>query len=270
MWTLAAASTRLRYALASSMRVVIAANFPRDETLGTSRVPLRLATELGKLGVDVSLVFADDLPRVPGGRADQLTAPFRMASTLATRARAADVVDVAGFDAWAYAYFARARRPGQAIVARSNGLWYRALVADGKPNRSMGRALVSRLYQEQVLCRWERASLSGADIALLPSLNDGEDVVRLGWKTAAGVAVVHHGVDDFFASAPPLEPRRDVAFVGGFIRRKGSDIVSQAMSRVLRERPGLCFTLFGTGAPASTVLGSFDPEVRSRVTAVES
>ena len=45
------------------MKVVLACNFPGDETLGSSRVPLRLARELGALGVDVDLVFASDLPQ---------------------------------------------------------------------------------------------------------------------------------------------------------------------------------------------------------------
>jgi hypothetical protein len=87
--------------------VVLACNFPGDERLGTSRVPLRLADGLRQLGWQVSLLFAAD---VGGPRQSQLnlaTAPARMARLLMRRAGDADVVDIAGFDAWIYARLAR-------------------------------------------------------------------------------------------------------------------------------------------------------------------
>jgi glycosyltransferase involved in cell wall biosynthesis len=254
------------------MRVALACNFPRDEKLGSSRVPLRLAEELGRLGVDVSLVFADDLPRGPGGRGDVLTAPFRMAVELARVARDAEVVDVAGFDAWAYERFARRWRPRQAIVSRSNGLWELALDANGPPGAARGRSAVrvfmSGLYQRNLLLRWERASIVRADLGLFASSGDAREAVRRGWKTAAEVAVVNHGVDEAFISEVPLEERRDVAFVGTFYYRKGSDIVARAMSNALRARPALRLSLFGAGMPEGEVLSAFDADVRARVTVV--
>jgi glycosyltransferase involved in cell wall biosynthesis len=253
------------------MKVVLACNFPRDEKLGTSRTPLRLARELGNAGVSASLLFSEDLPRIRGGaRADQLSAPFRMAAVLARRAADADVVDIAGFDAWAYARLARRLRPRQAIVSRSNGLWGNNLATSGDLGQGPWRSRLSRVYQEQVLCRWERASLAGADLALFLSQPDADEVVRRGWKTRDRVAAVNPGVDDFFASAVPLADRRDVAFVGTFFHRKGSDVVSAAMSRVLRERPALGLTLFGTGVPEAAVRSSFPEEIRPRVTVVEA
>jgi glycosyltransferase involved in cell wall biosynthesis len=252
-----------------SVRVVIASNFPRDEKLGTSRTPLRLATELAKLGIDVSLIFAEDLTPVPAGRTDQLTAPFRMALTLAKRARQADVVDIAGFDGWPYAHFARRRRPGQAIVSRSNGLWFKALAAEGRWDTGTARGVASHLYQRLLLLQWERSSLCQSDVALFLSHDDRAEIVRRGWKSSEGVAVVNPAVDGFFTSPFPLEQRRNVAFVGTFFHRKGSDVVGQSMSRILRERPGLSLALFGTGMPAADVLAAFDPLVRPRVIVVE-
>ena len=98
----------------SPFKVMLACNFARDERLGTSRTPLRLAEELARTGFTVSLLFAEDLPRVKQTHLDLLTAPLRMARALVKQAADADVVDIAGFDAWAYARFARHRRPGQA------------------------------------------------------------------------------------------------------------------------------------------------------------
>jgi glycosyltransferase involved in cell wall biosynthesis len=254
------------------MRVALACNFPRDEKLGTSRVPLRLAEHLGRQGADVSLLFAEDLPRGPRGRGDVLTAPFRMAATLARRAREADVVDIAGFDAWPYARLARRFRPGQATISRSNGLWVEALAANGprqeRTRPSSVRTLLSDLYQRNLLLRWERTSIAAADVALFPCRGDAREVVRRGWKEEAGVAAVNHGVDPFFASTVPLATRRDVAVVGTFYYRKGNDIVARAMSSALRARPTLGLTLFGPGVPESEVRAAFDADVRARVTVV--
>ena len=248
------------------MKVVLACNFPGDETLGSSRVPLRLARELGALGVDVDLVFASDLPQAGHGRLAQLTAPWRMARALMTRARGADVVDIAGSDGWVYERIARRVRPQQALVSRSNGLWDRALAADGHIEKGAARAWLSRLYQQHLLCRWERASIVSSDIVVFGSSDDGDEVVRRGWKTASGVAIVAPGVDDTMASVVPLDQRADVAFVGTFFRRKGHDIVGAAMSRVMQDRPLLGLTLFAPGVPDSWVHEAFAPDVRARVT----
>jgi glycosyltransferase involved in cell wall biosynthesis len=252
-----------------SVRVVIASNFPRDEKLGTSRTPLRLATELAGLGIDVSLIFAEDLTAVPTGRTDQLTAPFRMALALASSAREADVVDIAGFDGWPYAHFARRWRPGQAIVSRSNGLWFKALAVEGRLEAGTARGLASHLYQRLVLRRWEQSSICQSDLALFLSHDDRGEILRRGWKSSEGLAVVNPAADEFFASPIPLEQRRNVAFVGTFFHRKGSDVVGKSMSRILRDRPGLSLTLFGTGLAADDVLAAFDPLVRPRVIVVE-
>jgi glycosyltransferase involved in cell wall biosynthesis len=251
------------------LEVVIASNFPKDETLGTARTPIRLAGELEKIGVRVDTLFADDLPRAPRGRVGHLTAPFRMAFALARRARRADVVDIAGWDGFAYGRFARRSRPGQGLVARSNGLWYRALGVDQGPTERRQTRLLRDLYQRNINCRWERSSIEGAHLALFLSRADRDEIVRQGWKTDAGAAAVNPGVDEFFASPTPLAERRDVAFVGTFFHCKGSDVVAAAMSRVMRERTGLRFKLFGVGLPASTVLSSFDPSVRARVSVAD-
>src|SRR6476646_2488698 len=103
--------------MSSVKKVVLACNFPGDERLGSSRVPLRSAAELEKMGIEVTRIFAEDLPKVGGGgRADQLTAPARMAAMLAGMAGDADIVDIAGFDAWLYARAARWLRPRQGLV----------------------------------------------------------------------------------------------------------------------------------------------------------
>lgn len=247
------------------MKVVLACNFPKDERLGSSRVPLRLAAELGKLDVAVRLVFADDLPRVTGVHLQQVTSPIRMAQAVWGPGADADVVDIAGFDAAAYAVVARRLRRHQAIVSRSNGLWDKALAVNGDTGASRLRRAASWAFQKKVLCGFERESITRADLAIFGAREDADEVVRRGWKSADAVAVVPLGVDDFFASGVPIEDRTGVAFVGTFLHRKGSDIVAAAMTRVLHDRPAERLSIMGPGMTTEQVLSAFAPGVRAQV-----
>lgn len=247
------------------MRVVLASNFPRDERLGSARTPLRLEPELRRLGVDLVTLFAEELPAAPRGRAAELSAPFRMAWALEKYAKTADIVDVAGGDGFAYFRYARALRPRQVLVAHSNGLWDLALAAEDPGRQTLVRRVASRLYQDQIICRWEQSSIRRSDVAVFLSRADADAVVRRGWKTQDGVRGINPGVDEFFMHGDALETRRDVAFVGTFFHRKGKDVVSQVMSELMLERPGLALTLFGVGMPAEAVRREFDERVRSRV-----
>lgn len=247
------------------MRVVLASNFPRDEKLGSARTPLRLEPELRRLGVDLVALFADQIPEAPRGRAAELSAPLRVAWAVEQHAKNADVVDIAGGDGFAYFRYARARRPEQALVARSNGLWDLAVAGEDPARQTPLRRVLSGLYQDQVICRWERSAIRRSDMAVFLSRCDAEEVVRRGWKPNSGVAGVNPGVDDFFMHGTALETRSDVAFVGTFYHRKGSDIVTRVMSELLVERPALGLTIFGSGLPEGAVPEGFDARVRSRV-----
>jgi glycosyltransferase involved in cell wall biosynthesis len=252
------------------VKVVLASNFARDERLGSARTPIRLEPELRALGVDVLGVYAGDLPAARGARGAVLSAPFRIATALRDLARDADVVDVAGGDGFAYFAYARAARPRQALVARSNGLWDLALAGEGPRERGALRTLTSHLYQKHLICRWERRSIRTADMAVFLSRWDAEEVVRRGWRTPDGVAAVNPGTDPFFTAPAARGARRDVAFVGTFFHRKGRDIVVSVMSRLLAERPALGLTLCGVGMSAEQARSFFDASVRPRVTVFES
>ncbi len=247
------------------MKVVLACSFPRDEKLGSARTPLRLEPELARLGVEVVSLFAEDLPSAPPGRATELSAPLRMAWAVERRAAGADLVDIAGGDGIAYFRYARVRRPRQALVARSNGLWDLALAGEDQLRKSSLKRVASRLYQDQIICRWERGAIRSSDLAVFLSRCDADEVVRRGWRTRDGVSAVNPGVDPFFRGDTELAGRKDVAFVGSFFHRKGSDVVISVMTELMQERPSLGLTLFGAGMAPEAALALFEPSVRSRV-----
>jgi glycosyltransferase involved in cell wall biosynthesis len=253
------------------LNVVLASNAVRDERLGTSKVPMRIAAELAALGVRVTSVFASDLPQVRPARLADMTAPLRMAAALARiPLEQAQIVDISGWDAWAYALWARPRRPRQVIVARSNGLWRRSLPFkfEGADERSAPRRLVSGLVQG-TLCRWERASIRAADLAVFGARGDAEYAVAHGWKRPEQVAVVAPAADDAFASDVPLEARSGLFYVGTFLYQKGGAVAADAMAIVMTRRPDVTATFVGPGVPSELILAHFPPALHARVRIVE-
>jgi glycosyltransferase involved in cell wall biosynthesis len=252
----------------ANLSVVLASNFIRDERFGSSKVPLRIAAELEAVGVSVTSVFAGDLPRVPSGKVDQFSSPYRMARAMRAKAASAQVVDIAGWDAWVYARWAHRKRPQQVVVARSNGLWCRSQPFKGGAERSALRRFISGVVQAE-LCRWERASIEEADLAVFGARSDAAYVVERGWKRADQIAVISPGIDDAFESPVPLDNRSGVFYVGSFIHQKGGDLAADALSLVLAARPDVTATFVGPGAPAEEIQDRFPAAIRSRVRVVD-
>jgi len=247
------------------LNVILASNVVRDERFGGSKVPLRIAAELEALGVQVTTLFASDLPRVPHPKLSLVSSPFRMARALAKVGPARDqIVDIAGWDAWLYARWARRKCPQQAIVARSNGLWCRGLPFKGGEGRSAGRRLVSKLVQGQ-LCRWERESIRAADLAIFGTHSDADYAIERGWISPERIAVINPAVDDEFASDVPLDARAGLFYVGSYHHQKGGDAAADAAALVMARRSDVTATFVGPGVPPAEILGRFAPESRARV-----
>jgi glycosyltransferase involved in cell wall biosynthesis len=246
------------------MKVTIAMNFPPDDRLGSSKIALREADELERLGVHVERVFQDALMSPRKGRPADLTSPGRVAAALLSRAKTSDVVDVAGWDGFAYAHLARRLRQEQAVVARSNGLWTRVLETEPHTGGALKRA-GSFLLQSGVYCRWEEASLRHAHWARTLSSPDRDDIAARGWKPPERISVVNPAADDAFDSEDGLEGRSGVVFMGSWLRRKGRRATAAALSRLLAARPTLSFTVLGAGFREDEVRADFDESVRHRV-----
>ena len=249
------------------MNVTIACNFPTDDRLGSPKIALREADELERLGVRVERVFREALPGPQVGRTAELTAPYRVAAALWARAKASDVVDIAGGDGFAYARMARRTSPHQAVVARSNGLWVRVL--ETEPNTgNVIRKVASAVLQSAVFCRWEAAALKSAHWARTLSSPDRDDIAARGWKPVERISVVNPAADDAFDSDAPLDRREGVVFMGSWLRRKGKRAAAAALSRLLAQRPNLDVRVLGSGFTIEHVQSDFDSAVRQRVSVV--
>ena len=194
---------------------------------------------------------------------------MRVAGALWPAAASSDVVDIAGWDGFVYARLARALRPRQAVVARSNGLWTRALVADGRRSRSMLREFGSGLLQQGVFCRREPKPLENAPWARPLSSPDRDDIVARGWKHAERVSFVNPAADRVFDTGAPIPERSGIAFVGSWVSRKGTGVTIAALSRLLQAHPELRFTVIGAGRPEAKVHADFDARLRSRISVLE-
>lgn len=123
-------------------------------------------------------------------------------------------------------------------------------VADVEPGV---RGHLTRLHAAAV-ARLERAAVSGADVVLCCSDEDGRELRRLG---ARRLALVPNGVD--LPNGPPHDPLtgRDVVFVGSLDWRPNAlaavELAREIWPRVTRRLPGLRLVLVGRNPP---------PEVR--------
>jgi glycosyltransferase involved in cell wall biosynthesis len=249
------------------MKVTLACNTPADDKLGTPKIVLREAEQLERLGVEVDRVFRESLPRPWSGRPADLTAPVRVAAALLGRAKKSDVVDIAGWDAWAYASIPRLARGRQAVVCRSNGLWARVLPTEPRPGGRL-KQLGRNAYQSAVFLHWEKASIRSSHFTRVLSSPDRDDIVLRGWKAADRIAVVNPAADEAFDSEVPLEERDGVVFMGSWLARKGKRAAAAALSRLLVSRPELVVSVLGAGFPESVVRDDFDAAVRERVKVV--
>jgi glycosyltransferase involved in cell wall biosynthesis len=75
----------------------------------------------------------------------------------------------------------------------------------------------------------------------------------------------HAVADSFYAAEPPVDRHRArLLYVGTWIHRKGIDVLTAALERVVREMPEVEIVLAGTVAGDSDVRGNLAPEVSSR------
>ncbi len=112
-----------------------------------------------------------------------------------------------------------------------------------------------------------RAAFYNADAFVSGCEIDREFVIRRGLYPAERTAVVEPGLDKEYLAVPFTSSREDrVAFMGSWIPRKGTAILSQVMTRVLTAEPTVHLDLYGCSAPSEVVLSSFPTPLHNRMT----
>lgn len=122
---------------------------------------------------------------------------------------------------------------------------------------------------------WECAqSFKHADLSLFLNRFDLGYAIRKLQVAPERTACVRNGIaDEFITHAdalktvpPPLERPVNVAFIGSDIKRKGTDILHNAMIPLMRHDRNANLSFFGVGKAADTILDTYPEDVRARVT----
>jgi glycosyltransferase involved in cell wall biosynthesis len=262
----------------SPLSILIVGDYPEDPRLGSSKVAFKLREEFEALGHTCDLVWAQEIGLRPASRQiRQLVSPWMAARAVARRMgrRHYDVVDIASAEGlWFGLRSLLGNRGRPAFVCRSHGLEhlnYARMVDDhteGLRSKSWARRLwypASRLSQVAGAARL-------ADRLLVLNESDRAFAVGRGWQPSSRVAVIPHGISGrFLASAPAMDAPRGAGllFCGTWDYVKGVTYLCSAINRLHAGGNKVRLTVLGPGAPAATVLASFDDAVRPFVTVID-
>jgi glycosyltransferase involved in cell wall biosynthesis len=186
-------------------------------------------------------------------------------------------VDVASAEGLWLAVLRRARLTSgkpTPIIARSNGLEhlnYQRMLDDD----------AAGLWKKPWTRRWWYPAVRLSQVALAARLADRlivlndvdrEFAVSEGWKPAAAIDLVGHGVSTrFLADAPPADhPRgRGILFCGTWDHMKGIHYLAAAFSSLVSQGRTSNLTILGGGVPAASIRAGFSADARRYVTVVD-
>jgi glycosyltransferase involved in cell wall biosynthesis len=258
------------------MRILMVIDTPWDRTLGAPRVQMELAEQFRARGHEVDVFSLDEaysrpalIPELSGSTRNF---PRRAAAHIRRNAHRYDVVDARhgsitatkqalGFDGL--------------LVTRSTGLlpiYDREFLAEERRSGHRKARLLLRplrRFEREILTR--RSSLAFRRSDLINVLNtDEERFCRAELGAGDKTVKLLHGLtrermQDFVDAQRPSEVRQQrpqVAFVGGWGRRKGSADMASIVRTVRAALPQTGFTFLGTGVGRSDVLAALgaDPD----------
>ena len=264
------------------MRVLLTIHHHLDPNLGAPGATLALGGALEAAGCRVDYFGFEKAFSLPTETewsvAHSLKFPWRTAAFLARQGHEFDVIDASTGDTWVWT---RRKRPGTkpspALVTRSHGLEHMA----DKQARSEAAASGQRLSWKYPLYHggfrlWEVAqTVQHSDRVILLNEIDQQFAHESLGVPRERMAIVPMGVAHyFFGSEKPIrENEKDqplqLAFLGSWIPRKGSRVITEATKKLHDAGVAFRLTLMGTGgSSAEAILAEFDPSVRENVRVV--
>lgn len=250
------------------MRVMLAQPYPRDITLGSPKLFLRLGGALAEMGHDVDYVFLSDLPASwRRQRLLYLTFPLFVAA----RATVAnyDLLHVASGDAFLAAFMGRLlRRNYPPVIDHVLGLehlhWEQLKRACSQGEEHVSRR--HRLWFGGVRLSQVEASIRLSRHVFCLCEQDRSCIVDQGWRSVDGVTIAPPGIDDVYLHAPPARlDSPTILFLGSWTFRKGVRDLVAAFSRVVDQIPNARLIVAGSHVPPETVLTAFPETARAAV-----
>jgi glycosyltransferase involved in cell wall biosynthesis len=263
----------------SPLRVLLTIHHHLDPDSGAPGTAISLATELRRLGHEVTFYSWEDLPARLPPVLKEVVFPEFVARRLHAEARrgSVDVVEALTGDLWLWAAARRRKSPmGPALVTRSPGLEHGYYAASETEARAKGRRLPlrTRLYHGRMRLREVDQSLRRSDLVLVLNDDDRDFAIHSIGVEVDRIRVVRNGISDELLGLPmpelnDHEPVR-IAQIGSYEERKGIRYGAHALRSVLRRHGEVCVKFVGTGCPRGAVLDDFPSGLHSRIEVVSS
>ncbi|BDI29922.1 hypothetical protein CCAX7_19730 [Capsulimonas corticalis] len=247
------------------MRIALAASVYLNKNAGMAGVTWRLGNAMRDQGAEVDFYFLDELASFRQQIPNDEIFPWRLA--FAPKIRTYDVVDSTAENTILSVF---PKRP--LLVSRSHGLENVAHIERLKDAKLGGKQLsrVYPLYRGSVRLWEEKLAFQRADLAFFLNEYDRGFAVDHFGVTPAKAHVVPNGLATQFLGLP-FDPNPDVdgkikiAWIGGYIPRKGIRYAEPAFAAVLRKHPHVSISLFGTGEDAAATLQHYPTDLHDRI-----
>jgi glycosyltransferase involved in cell wall biosynthesis len=235
------------------VKILTISNCPLDRRLGSGYVTLGFVEGLRQRGWTVDALGSDEIdpwPRASRARSWRMALGMAMHAIRRLRRTPYDIVEFYGGEAW-LAISLLTRWPGRRflVVSHSNGLEPHA--------REQLMEAVGTDTIEGTPRRWYQLNSHGlaahgfrrADGVVTVSLHDRRYAVRQGYQAEERLLAIENPLPGEFLQQPvDLVRRRNIAYCGTWLLRKGTRVIVEDMSRVLAEVPDARLRLIGVGA----------------------
>lgn len=255
------------------MKILSLSNCALDHDLGSGRTRLAWAEGLRRLGHEVASI--DSVELMGGSEGEAKGRRVRIARGAwrwlqRCEVDRYDLIEFFGAEFWLATWRLSRREKRPLLVAHTDGL---ELLAEERLRASEAKTPAAGGGAKQFVRRLiddakrplERLAFTRADGFVTASGADGDYLLRHGLRHPETMAVVPLGLEPAYLDLPWQNPRQEeVVYLGSWIDRKGTAPLTAAMTALLRERPGLRFSLYGTGG-SNAAREAFPEPLRARV-----
>jgi glycosyltransferase involved in cell wall biosynthesis len=252
------------------MRILTLSSCPLDPLLGSGKTRLRWSSGLRELGHSVEVAEPRDFETWHGlRRAIRFRQAFGASGFVKERLQTAgyDMIEFFGGEFGLATWQLSKLEERPLLVAHTDGLELLASEREQAYSPPVSiKGHLRRRFAAQTHERLSHAAFAYADAFVAGCELDRQYVLERGIYPTERAEVVEPGLDSEYLSMPfTLEKEERVVYTGSWIARKGIAVLTGVMTKVLNQKPGLSFHLYGVGCERETVLAEFPEGLRDRI-----